>query len=322
MRWDGELRGRSPGALAVRRSRPGATSSPPGATSCERKIAAGQHDLAGELAEGVRARCARRSSARRGKQDRGAARARAGHDRRSEDPGDREARPGARAASCSPRSSGTASATARPRSSEPLTSRSTARAPASAPGTSCSRARGAASKGVEKQLPQARRARLRRALPAADPPDRPDQPQGPQQRARRRASATRAARGRSAREAGGHDAVHPELGTIDDFDALTSSAARAGHRDRARLRDPVLGRPPVAERAPGVVPPPPRRHAQVRREPAQALPGHLQRQLGLARTGAASGRRCSRSCCTGSTAACRSSASTTRTPSRSRSGSG
>ena len=31
-----------------------------------------------------------------------------------------------------------------------------------------------------------------------------------------------------------------------------------------------------------MVPPPPRRHAQVRREPAQALPGHLQRQLGLA----------------------------------------
>ncbi len=30
-----------------------------------------------------------------------------------------------------------------------------------------------------------------------------------------------------------------------------------------------------------MVPPPPGRHAEVRREPAQALPGHLQRQLGL-----------------------------------------
>ena len=78
-----------------------------------------------------------------------------------------------------------------------------------------------------------------------------------------------------------------------------------------------VGRPPVAEGAPGVVPPPPRRHAQVRREPAQALPGHLQLQLGhagLARALAGAGATSS---CTGSTPASRSSASTTRTPSRS-----
>ena len=43
-----------------------------------------------------------------------------------------------------------------------------------------------------------------------------------------------------------------------------------------------LARPPVAQGAPGVVPAAPRRHAQVRREPAQALPGHLQLQLGHA----------------------------------------
>ena len=78
----------------------------------------------------------------------------------------------------------------------------------------------------------------------------------------------------------------------------TSSAGRARrearHRDRARLRDPVLARPPVAERAPGVVPPPARRHDQVRGEPAQALPGHLQRQLrlrGLARALGGAARR-------------------------------
>ena len=43
-----------------------------------------------------------------------------------------------------------------------------------------------------------------------------------------------------------------------------------------------------------MVPPPPRRHAQVRREPAQALPGHLQRELGvggLARPLAGAARR-------------------------------
>ena len=93
---------------------------------------------------------------------------------------------------------------------------------------------------------------------------------------------------------GGHDAIHPELGTLKDFDALVAARAEGRARDRARLRDPDLARPPVAEGAPGVVQPAPRRHAQVRREPAQALPGHLQRQLrlrGLARAlGGAQGR--------------------------------
>ncbi len=68
----------------------------------------------------------------------------------------------------------------------------------------------------------------------------------------------------------------------------------ARDRDRARLRDPVLARPPVAEGASGVVPPPPRRDAEVRREPAEALPGHLQRRLrlrGLARPLAGAARR-------------------------------
>ena len=60
-----------------------------------------------------------------------------------------------------------------------------------------------------------------------------------------------------------------------------SRRREARARDRARLRDPVLARPPVAARAPGVVQPPAGRDAQVRREPAQALPGHLQRQLRL-----------------------------------------
>ena len=102
--------------------------------------------------------------------------------------------------------------------------------------------------------------------------------------------ATRAARGRSAAQEGGHDAIHPELGTIEDFDRLVARGAEARPRDRARLRDPVLARPPVAEGAPRVVPPPARRDAQVRREPAQALPGHLQRQLRQPRTGAGSGQ--------------------------------
>ncbi len=84
-------------------------------------------------------------------------------------------------------------------------------------------------------------------------------------------------------ETGGHEAVHPELGTKEDLFSLSTAARELRDRHRARLRDPVLGRPPVADRAPRVVSSPPRRNAQVRREPAQALPGHLQRQLGVAR---------------------------------------
>ena len=55
--------------------------------------------------------------------------------------------------------------------------------------------------------------------------------------------------------------------------------ARARARDRARLRRPVLARPPLAAEAPRVVPLAARRFDQVRREPAQALPGHRQLRL-------------------------------------------
>ena len=101
-----------------------------------------------------------------------------------------------------------------------------------------------------------------------------------------------------------------------------SCRREGGRRDRARLRDPVLAGPPVADGASRVVQPPPGRDAQVRREPAEALPGHLQRQLrvgGLARALAGAPRR-RRSA--GSSAASRFSVWTTRTRSRPRSGNG
>src|SRR5439155_1589090 len=66
-----------------------------------------------------------------------------------------------------------------------------------------------------------------------------------------------------------------ETVTLEEGLAVPAGERRA----RARLRDPVLARSPVARGASRVVQPPPRRDAQVRREPAQALPGHLQRQL-------------------------------------------
>ena len=133
-------------------------------------------------------------------------------------------------------------------------------------------------------------------LPPVHPIGR-DEPQGPQQRARRRSPATPAARGRSARRRAATTALHPELGTMDDFDA-PRRRARASSGIEIALDFAIQCSPdhPWLTRAPGVVPPPPRRHAQVRREPAQALPGHLQRQLRHARTGeGAVGRRCATS---------------------------
>ena len=130
-----------------------------------------------------------------------------------------------------------------------------------------------------RQLPAPGRARLRRPLPAADPPDRRTNRKGAQQRARRRPPATPAARGRSATRPAATTRSTPTSARSTTFDALVADGPPRRHRDRARLRDPVLGRPPVADRAPRVVQPPPRRHAEVRREPAQEVPGHLQRQL-------------------------------------------
>ncbi len=49
----------------------------------------------------------------------------------------------------------------------------------------------------------------------------------------------------------------PSSARCDDFERLVARGAQARLRDRARLRDQVLARPPVAGGAPRVVPPPP-----------------------------------------------------------------
>ena len=41
-------------------------------------------------------------------------------------------------------------------------------------------------------------------------------------------------------ETGGHDAIHPELGTLEDFDALVAAASEHDIDDRAGLRDQLL----------------------------------------------------------------------------------
>ena len=124
---------------------------------------------------------------------------------------------------------------------------------------------------------------------------------------------------------GGHKAIHPELGTLEDFRAPASrAAARARHRDRARHRLPVRARPSrTCSEHPEWFRRRPDGSDPVRREPAEEVPGHLPVRLRERRLAA----RCGTSCKSvfefwiGAGRA-RSSASTTRTPSRSRSGSG
>ena len=54
---------------------------------------------------------------------------------------------------------------------------------------------------------------------------------------------------------GGHDAIHPALGTLGGFSPPGRRRARTGPGDRARLRHPVLARSSLAKRASAVVPP-------------------------------------------------------------------
>ena len=72
-----------------------------------------------------------------------------------------------------------------------------------------------------------RRDGLRRPLPAADPPDRPGVPQGAEQHPDAPARTIPAAPGPSAGR-GGHKAIHPELGTLEDFDRLVAAARELG----------------------------------------------------------------------------------------------
>ena len=168
---------------------------------------------------------------------------------------------------------GTRSRRCRSRSSSP----STASAPASARGTSSSRAPGAASRASRRCCPS-----WRSSASTSSTCRRSTRSARRTARARttcsRRGRATRAARGRSAAE-GGHDAIHPDLGTIEDFDRLVAAGREHGVEvclDFAIQCSPdhpwLKEHPEWFNRRPG-------RDAQVRREPAQEVPGHLQRQL-------------------------------------------
>ena len=93
----------------------------------------------------------------------------------------------------------------------------------------------------------------------------PVHPIGPTATARARTTpstrrpTTPAARRRSARAEGGHDAIHPDLGTFDDFDDFVRGRA-ARPRGRPGPRPAVLPRPPWVEDPPRVVHDSRRRH--------------------------------------------------------------
>ena len=212
----------------------------------------------------------------------------------------------------SPRRRATATASSPRRRSR---STSTACSRASARGTSSSRARGAASAAWRTVLPQLAQLGFDVVyLPPVHPIGHTNR-KGPNNTLTPGPGDPGSPWAIGAEE-GGHDAIHPDLGTWDDFDAMVAAAKAAGVELALDFAMQCSPDHPWLKAASGVVQPPPRRDAEVRREPAEEVPGHLQRQLRLRGLARRSGRRCSTSCSAGSSAGSPSSASTTRTRSR------
>ncbi len=78
---------------------------------------------------------------------------------------------------------------------------------------------------------------------------------------------------------GGHDAIHPDLGTFEDFDAFVARAGELGLEVALDLALQCAPGPPLGHLPPGVVHHPGRRHHRLRGEPAEEVPGHLPGQL-------------------------------------------
>ena len=158
-----------------------------------------------------------------------------------------------------------------------------------APGTSCSRAPRARSSRRASRRSAALSGRPRNGCPPSPrwaSTSSTCRRSTPSARRSARAPTTPSPRPRRCRRAlgdrlpeGGHDAVHPDLGTIEDFDAFVRAGPRPWDGGRAGLRAPVLAGPPLGREAAGVVPPPRRRHDRLRGEPAEEVPGHLSDRL-------------------------------------------
>ncbi len=78
---------------------------------------------------------------------------------------------------------------------------------------------------------------------------------------------------------GGHDAVHPDLGTLADFRAFVRAARAEGIEVALDFALQARAGSPVGDRASGVVHDAARRLDRVRGEPAEEVPGHLSDQL-------------------------------------------
>ncbi len=119
---------------------------------------------------------------------------------------------------------------------------------------------------------------LRRPLLPADPSDRREEPQGPQQLADARARRSR--QPLCDRQPGGRARRDPSAARhARRFPPARGGGARERAGDRARLRDPVLAGSSVAARASRLVQVAAGRLDQVRREPAEEIPGHRQRRF-------------------------------------------
>ena len=121
---------------------------------------------------------------------------------------------------------------------------------------------------------------------------------------------------------GGHDAVHPELGTLDDFRRLVQACAEHGMEVALDFAIQCSPDHPWLDAASGMVQAPARRLDPIRGEPAEEIRGHRQSRLLRRPTARGFGGPCATSCCSGFGKACASFASTIRTPSRFRSGNG
>ena len=211
------------------------------------KVEAGQ-DVASELLEGARDRRRERTASPMPSGSRGAAATSACR---------RAARRGGAVDGAAEAMTATADRSARdPLRPRARRDRRAASARASAPGTRCSRARPA-------PIP-ARSAHVRRSggAPAATSRRWASTCSTCRRSIRSAAASARAATTRSTpgpddpgspwaigAEEGGHTAVEPGLGTLDDFDRFVDAARRARARDRARHRLPGLARSSLGARA-------------------------------------------------------------------------
>ncbi len=136
-------------------------------------------------------------------------------------------------------------------------------------------------RGSGRSAPVHRGDGFRRALPSAHPSHRPELSKGPEQHSRSRAGRCGEPVGD---RGGGRRARCRGTRTWNDrgLRSLHRSGAPSGSRGGAGPCVPGVSRSPLRPPAPRMVPPAARRHDQVRREPAEEVPGHLPDQFRVA----------------------------------------